>query len=167
MSQTEIFPSLSSSTKSEEKRPSLSTPASSIQPTQKAPSMPASWTVQIIKKKSPQDHVKNREKYAQYFQGNKTLPIPELVQEVQPKIVSFVVADLKTKRLAGLRKDTFEELLKAAAIPAKYNCRCSFATWDVLLPSKELAVGRSRNTWDNEELKSLCAMSQFKSMAKY
>ena len=139
-SQTDIFHSLSPSSKPEEEWPSLSTPASSIQPAQKAPYMPAFWTVQIIKKKSPQDHVKNREKYAHYFQGNKILPIPELVQEVQPKIVSFVVTDLKTRRLAGLRKDNCEELLKAAAIPPKYYCRRSFATWDVQLPSEELAV---------------------------
>ncbi len=62
------------------------------------------------------------------------------MQEVQPKIVSFVVTDLKTRRLTGLRKDTFEEILKSAEIPAKYNCRRSFATWDVLLPSEELAI---------------------------
>ena len=42
--------------------------------------------------------------------------------------------------MAGIRKETFEELLKAAAIPAKYYCRRSFATWDVLLPSQELAA---------------------------
>ena len=78
--------------------------------------MPAFWTVQIIKNKSPQDHVKNREKYAQYFQCNKISPIPELVQEVQQKIISFVVTDLKTRKLAGLRKDTFEELLKLNTI---------------------------------------------------
>ena len=75
--------------------------------------------------------------YAQYFQGSKILPIPE---EVQPKIVSFVVTDLKIRRLTGLRKDTFEELLKAAASPAKYYCRRSFTTYDILLPSEELAV---------------------------
>ena len=68
------------------------------------------------------------------------LPTPELVQELQPKILSFVVTDLKTGRLAGLRMETFEELLKAAGIPAKYYCRRSFATRDVLLPSEELAI---------------------------
>ena len=95
---------------------------------------------QTIKKIPLQDHVKNRGKYAQYFQGNKILPIPELVQEVQPKTISFVVTDQKTRRVGGLGKDTFEEILKAAGIPAKYYCRRSFATWDVLLPSEELAI---------------------------
>ena len=47
------------------------------------------------------------------------LPIPELVQELQPKILSFVVTDLKTGRLAGLRMETFEELLKAARNPSQ------------------------------------------------
>ena len=68
------------------------------------------------------------------------MPIPELLQEVQPKTISFVVTGLKTRRLAGLRKDTFEEILKGAGIPAKYYCRRSFATWEVLLPSKELVI---------------------------
>ena len=51
-----------------------------------------------------------------------------------------MVTDLKTKRLAGIKNDTFEGLLKAADIPAKYYCRRSFATWDVLLPSEDLAA---------------------------
>ena len=127
-SQTDMFNSLSPSSKLEDKWPSLSSMASSIQPAQKEPSMPASWTAQTTKKIPPQDHMKNRGKYSQYFQGNKILPIFELVQEVQPKTISFVVTDLKTRKLAGLRKDTFEEILKSAGIPAKYYCRRSFAT---------------------------------------
>ena len=47
--------------------------------------------------------------------------------------------------MAGIRKETFEELLRAAGIPAKYFCRCSFATLDVLLPSEGLAVKLARN----------------------
>ena len=74
-----------------------------------------------------------------YFKEGEILPIPELVKEVEPKTLSFVVTDLKTKRLAGLKKETFEDLLKSANIPGKYFCRRSFATWDVLLPSEEVA----------------------------
>ena len=51
---------------------------------------------------------------------------------------SFVVTYLKTRRPAGLKKEVFEETLKTAGIPAKYICR-SFATWDILLPSEDLA----------------------------
>ena len=50
------------------------------------------------------------------------------------------MTELKTRRLAGIKKDTFEDLLKAAGIPAKYYCRRSLATWDVLLPSEDLAA---------------------------
>ena len=138
----DIFKDQSPPSKPEERWPALSQPsssASSIQPAQKVPSLPASWTTKVIQK-TPKDYSKIREKYEKYFQGNRILPIPELVQEVQPKIISFVVTDLKTKRLAGIKKDTFEGLLKAADIPAKYYCRRSFATWDVLLPSEDLAA---------------------------
>ena len=75
-----------------------------------------------------------------YFDGNRIFPIPELVEQVKPKTISFVITDLKTQRLAGIKKETFEGLLKGAGIPAKYYCRRSFATWDVLLPSQELAA---------------------------
>ena len=54
--------------------------------------------------------------------------------------MSFIITDIKTRRLAGIKKETFEELLKAAGIPTKYFCRRTFATWDGLLPPEELAV---------------------------
>ena len=50
------------------------------------------------------------------------------------------MTNLKTRRLAGIKKETFEDLLKVAEIPVKYFCRRSFATSDVLLPSEELVV---------------------------
>ena len=55
------------------------------------------------------------------------------------RIVSLVVVDIKNRRLAGLKKDTFEELLCTAGIPGQYICRRSFAK-DVLLPTKEQAA---------------------------
>ena len=79
-------------------------------------------------------------KYAPDFKGIEILPIPELVTEVEPKILFYIIKDLRTKRLAKIRKDTFEELLKSAGIPCRYFCRQSFPTWDVLLPSEELAM---------------------------
>ena len=139
--QTDIFDSLSPSSKPEEGWPSLSGAAGSIQPSRSAPPVPSRRPAQIMKEVSPQNHVGNGEKYAQCFQGGRVLSISELVQEVQPKVASFVVTDLKTRRLVGLGVETFEELLKAAGIPAKYYCRRSFATCDVLLPSEELSVG--------------------------
>ena len=78
-------------------------------------------------------------KYAQYFQGNIIFPIPEISKVLEPRILSLVITDLKTKRLTGLKKDTFEELL-TARIPCQYFCRCSFVTWDVLLPMEEQAA---------------------------
>ena len=50
-----------------------------------------------------------------------------------------MVTDLGTRRLAGLKKEAFDELLKTAGSPGKYFYRRSFATWDVLLPSEEIA----------------------------
>ena len=149
-SPTDIFDGLSPPTsKLESKWPTLS-PASTIPPAQKVPSLPASWTEKISQKTCPKDYKKIREKYEKYFEGNRILPIPELVNEVKPKTISFVITDLKTRRLAGIRKETFEDLLKAAGIPAKYYCRRSFATWDVLLLSQDLAAKLAGESIDSK-----------------
>ena len=82
------------------------TPASTIPSAQNVPSIPVSWSMQA-NKKSPQDYKKDGvEKYAQYFKGNRILPIPELVEAVQPKTLSLIVSDIKTRRLVGLKKKT-------------------------------------------------------------
>ena len=134
-SPSDIFDGLSPPSQPENKWPTLS-PASTIPPTQKVPSLPASWKEKLTQK-SQLDYNLCREKYEKYFEGNRIHPIPELIKEVQPKTISFVITDVRTRRLAGIKKDTFEELLRAANIPAKYYCRRSFATWDVLMPSEE------------------------------
>ena len=98
---------------------------------------PTSWKVI---QKTPEDYERDRVgKYGLYFQGNVILPIPKVANVLKPWIVSLVVVDIKNRRFAGLKKDTFEELLRTPCIPGQYFCR-SFATWDVLLPTKEQAA---------------------------
>ena len=132
--------------------PSLPVPADSprtIQdttqdsPIQPAQNSPTPWKGQ---QRGPADYERDRvEKYAKYFKGNEILPIPELVGKLTPRILSLVVSDLKTKRLVGLKKETFEELLRKAGIPCQYFCRKSFATWDVLLPTEDQAAKLAAN----------------------
>ena len=99
---------------------------------------PSPWKIQ---QKNPEDYEKDRVgKYADYFKGNEILPIPEILQKIEPRIVSLVVTDLKSRRLVGLKKDGFEDLLRKAGVPCQYLCRKSFATWDVLLPSSDQAA---------------------------
>ena len=117
-----------------------SSSSNTISPTQKPQVTTVSWSSHCVNKKSASDYERDSiEKYANYFKDGEMLPIPELVQAVEPKTLSFVVTDLKTKRLARLKKETFEDLLKTANIPGKYFCCRSFATWDVLHPSEEVA----------------------------
>ena len=79
--------------------------------------------------KGPEDYERDRVgKYAQYFKGNEILPIPEVSKVLEPQILSWVVSDLKTRRLIGLQKDKFEKFLCTAGIPCQYFCRRSFAT---------------------------------------
>ena len=61
---------------------------------------------------TPDDFEKDRDgKYAKYFKGNEILPIPEIAEKLTPRILSLVISDLKTKRLVGLKKETFEDVL--------------------------------------------------------
>ena len=80
------------------------------------------------------------DKYAPYVQGNTILPILEIIGALDLRIQSLVVVDIKSRKFAGRKKDAFEELIRTAGIPGQYFCRCSFTTWDVLLPTKEQAL---------------------------
>ena len=110
---------------------------SPIQPAQKSPTP---WKGQ---QRGPADY--ERDRVEKYFKANEILPIPELVEKLTPRILSLVVSDVKTKRLVGLKKETFEELLRKAGIPCQYFCRKSFATWDVLLPTEDQAAKLAAN----------------------
>ena len=79
--------------------PSLpSESGSPIPPGQRTkPENPSPWKIQ---QKNPEDYEKDRVgKYADYFKGNEILPIPETFEKIEPRIVSLVVKDLKSRRL--------------------------------------------------------------------
>ena len=93
-------------------------------PIPQAQKSPTAWRGQ---QRGPDDNEKDRVgRYAKYFKGNEILPIPEIVEKISPRVLSLVVSDIKTKRLVGLNKDTFEELLRKAGIPCQYFCRKKF-----------------------------------------
>ncbi len=108
---------------------------SPIQPAQKSPT---AWKGQ---QKGPEEHEADRVgRFAKYFKGNEILPIPEIADRIAPRVLSLVVSDLKTKRLVGLTKELFEDLMRKAGIPCQYFSRRSFATWEVLLPTEKQAA---------------------------
>ena len=108
---------------------------SPIQPAQKSPT---AWKGQ---QRGPEEHEANRVgRFAKYFKGNEILPIPEIADKIAPRVLSLVVSDLKTKRLVGLTKEVFEDLIRKAGIPCQYFSRKSFATWEVLLPTEKQAA---------------------------
>ena len=69
----------------------------------------------------------------------------EFVEAVEPKIMSFVVTNVRTRRLAGLKKESFEEVLKTSGIPGRYFYRRIFAIRDVQLPSEDIAKKLATN----------------------
>ena len=87
--------------------------SSPIQPGQRSASppdpSPSTWKV---KHRDPGDYERDRMgKYADFFVGNEILPIPGIMDKIEPRIVSLVVTDIKTKRLVGLKRENFEETL--------------------------------------------------------
>ena len=72
-----------------------------------------------IWQKDPEEYKKDLVgKYVDYFKGNEILPILEILQKLEPRIVSLVVTDLKTRWLVGLKKEVFEDLLWKAGVHA-------------------------------------------------
>ena len=102
--------------------PSLSIPSESLSPIQpgqkvKSPS-PTQTSTWKVRQKDPEDYERDRVgKYAEFFKRNEILPIPEIVKKIELRIVSLVVTDLKTRRLVGLDKENFEDLLRTADVP--------------------------------------------------
>ena len=92
---------------------SPATDSLSIKPAQKPKTVnnPENQTPWRRKGKSPEDYEQGRvNKYVQYFQVNTILPIPEVTNQLETKMVLFLVTDLRLKRLAGLKKEVFGEL---------------------------------------------------------
>ena len=59
-----------------------------------------------IKGKMTEEHESDRVgKYAPYFQGNTILRILDLVAAMEPMTLFLIVADLRTRSLAGLKKN--------------------------------------------------------------
>ena len=118
-----------------------------IQPGQAAKATSQQTSPWKIQQKDPEEYEKDLVgKFAEYFKGNEILPIPEILEKLEPRIVSLVVTDIKTRRLVGLKKEGFEDLIRKADVPCQYFCRRSFATWDALLPSsKQAAMVASSN----------------------
>ena len=102
--------------------------SSTIPPGQTTPTNAVSWSTQIQKqKKKPSDYESDRvNKYAKYFRENEILPIPELVQAVEPKTLSFVVTDIKTRRLASLNKEKVWRDLKKYRHPREIHLQKKF-----------------------------------------
>ena len=79
--------------------------ASITPPAQEPPATPVSWSSQCADKKSASDFEGDRvNKYAEFFKDGEILPIPKIMEAVEVKTLLFVVTDLRTRRVAGLKK---------------------------------------------------------------
>ena len=98
-----------------------------------------------MNKKLASDYERDRvEKYATYFKDREILLMPKLVEAVEPKTLSFVVTDLRTKRFVGLKKETFEDILKSANIQVSIFAAGALLPGIFLLLSEEAAKKTGR-----------------------
>ena len=111
-SQTDLFESLSPHPLKSGRKMAITTIIAYIDTGQHNPTRPksainASLLVSpTTQKKSLEQYKKDRvDKYAQYLEGDRILQILELVEAVQTEILSFVITDLKTRRLARVKKN--------------------------------------------------------------
>ena len=117
-------------------------PAGQRPETQRSPGtggLPTAWKSPTTHKDT-KDYLKLLEtKYQKFINGNELLAVPDVLEDMEPRTLSFVTFEAGSKKLVGITKENFEEALIAHKVPARYYYRRSFATWDVLLPSKEVA----------------------------
>ena len=86
---------------------------------------------------SPEEYERDRvNKYAKHFRGNALLSIHNVTIQLETRTVSFIIMDLRSKRLASLKKKAFLELLRSFRAPCWYYSRQSYATWDIQLPTE-------------------------------
>ena len=65
------------------------------------------------------------------------LQILGYVETLGPRVLSFIVSDLKAKKLSRFKRKTFEDIMRTSGNPWRYFCHCSYAAWDIQLPSKK------------------------------
>ena len=75
--------------------------------------------------------------FGDYVKGNKIIPRSEEEDRIKNRTISVVTFSQKTKKMAQVAKETFEESLKSLALPVLMYTRRSFATWDLVMKSKE------------------------------
>ena len=76
-------------------------------------------------------------KYTSNISRDPDFTILGITDTVETRILSFVIIDLTIRRLAEIKRDTFEDLLCTTGIPCLLYYRRSYAIWDILLPTEE------------------------------
>ena len=112
----------------------LSLSSSSIPLAQIPPTNPISWSTQIQNQKRNPRTMKATESMSMQniFKITKSCQFPELVQAVEPKTLLFVVTDIKTRRLADLKKRNIRRNLKERRHPREIHLQKRFCNLECL-----------------------------------
>ena len=129
---------------------------------EKPPEKPKSPVNPWLKKPQEREKEKKRTKeeyelietiYGDYVCQGKIISPPDEISRVEEKTVSVVVFSLKSRKMAQVAKDTFEDALKTLNFPTKNYTRRGFATWDLLMNSKEEAEKVWSGDWHTKTLR--------------
>ena len=73
------------------------------------------------KQKDPEEYERDRVgKYAPFIQGDTILPIPDYVEALESRIIFFIISTINAKKLAGICREIFEEMMRISGISCRY-----------------------------------------------
>ena len=107
----------------------------------------------LTKKLTPEDLPKKGDFYRDYLDLTSLLTHMPTYKAVAPRIISLIVSDLQSKRLRRTSKD---EVLSAAlsnGLKCQHLTRRRFATYDLLLPTKEDCEALARKVLVYDQLR--------------
>lgn len=93
----------------------------------------SAWT-EVRSKKDAEYYEELRKKYEEFTKGNEILTIKEAFDTINIK-----TADIKSRNLIGVSRETMEEALKSLNITPKILARRTRALWDLLIATEEEA----------------------------
>lgn len=99
---------------------------------------PSAWNKNRLKKDVGY-YDRMKEEYCEYIKRNELLTIWEALNVVSTRTISFLMVDVKTRKLIGVSRKAIEEALKYLKIAPKILTKWSNAMWDILLALEEEA----------------------------
>ena len=91
--------------------------------------------------------------YGDFICGGKIIPPPLEKTKMAERTIRLITFSLKTRRMVQVTKEAFEEAILSLGFPTRQYVRGGFATWDILLNTKEDAEKIWLGDWNTKHLR--------------